>query len=151
MATVIAVLWVKILGTLVLASAPMLFTPAWMMEALGFPRMETTVFIRLLGLSTTALLVGYYGGIEQARRGEWPGAVLRMGLVSNASQGACIMFAAAAGAFASWGLPARALMLTTGAFVLGIAATIVVVQRSATVSSTARTAVEGDRAISRRA
>ena len=137
MDTVIRLLWVKIVGTAVLASIPLLFTPPWLMEALGFPHFETTIFLRLLGLSTTALLVGYYGGIEQARRGEWPRAVLRMGLVSNGGQGGLIALAAGTGAFSGWGWPAQAMIVSTGVFVLAIAAAIVVLQRHQAVSGSA--------------
>ena len=136
MENVVRLLWVKIVGTAVLASVPLLFTPPWLMEALGFPRFESTIFLRLLGLSTTALLVGYYGGIEQARRGEWPSAVLRMGLVSNAGQGGLIVLAAASGALSGWGWPAQALLLSTGVFVLAIAAAIVALQRQRALSAT---------------
>jgi len=133
MSNVIRLLWIKIVGTALGAALPMLLTPEPIYLWLGFPQQPTMLFLRLYGLSTTALLFGYYSGIQQARRGEFPAGILRMGLVSNGGQGLAIAAAGVAGAFAGWGWMAQAMMWGIGVFVLGIAAAIVLVmdQRTA--------------------
>ncbi len=120
----IRLLWIKIIGTLLGAALPMLLVPYSLYLWLGFPEQETMIFLRLYGLSTLALLVGYYGGIEVARRGQLPLGVLRMGLVSNAGQGLAIVIAGIAGVYNEWGFLAQAMMWALGLFTLGIAAFI---------------------------
>lgn len=121
---IILLLWVKIIGTLVGAALPMLLLSHPLYRALGFPEQDSLLFLRLYGLSTMALLVGYYGGIEMARRGEFPRGVLRMGLVSNGGQGLMLLGAGLLGAYAHWGLPAQLMMWTLAGFILLIAAAI---------------------------
>jgi hypothetical protein len=123
---VIRLLWIKILGTAAAAALPMLLTPESVYLWLGFPQQPTMVFMRLYGLATAALLVGYFGGIQQAERGDFPRGVLRMGLVSNGGQGLAIAIAGLAGVFASWGWMAQAMMWSLCAFILGIATAIAV-------------------------
>ena len=129
MSTVIRLLWIKIIGTALAAALPMLLTPASVYEWLGFPPQPTMLFLRLYGLSTLALLAGYYGGIEQARRGEFPRGVLRMGLVSNGGQGLMLAAAGIAGTYAGWGGLAQALMWGLCLFILGIALAIATLLR----------------------
>jgi hypothetical protein len=131
MAEVIRLLWVKIAGTALAAALPMLLTPAAVYERLGFPPQETMLFLRLYGLSTLALLVGYHGGIVQARRGEFPRGVLHMGLVSNGGQGLMLAAAGIAGVYAGWGGPAQAMMWGLCLFILGIALAIGLLLRKA--------------------
>lgn len=129
MRKVILLLWIKIIGTALLAALPMLLTPEPAYRWLGFPE-QPMLFLRLYALSTIALLVGYYGGIEQARRGEFPRGVLRMGLVSNGGQGLAIVLFGAMGAFTAWGVLAQLMMWSVGLFVVGIAIAIVLAQRA---------------------
>lgn len=123
---IIQLLWVKIIGTAVAAALPMLFTPYALYQWLGFPPQETLLFLRLYGLSTTALLVGYYGGIQLARQGQLPIGVLHMGLVSNGGQGLALVIAGVMGVYSQWGWMAQTMMWSLGAFILAIAAAIVV-------------------------
>lgn len=127
MNTIIRLLWIKIIGTLLGAALPMLLVPYPLYLWLGFPAQETLIFLRLYGLSTLALLVGYHGGIALARQGQFPLGTLRMGLVSNAGQGLAIILAAAAGVFSGWGWMAEAMMISLALFILGIAAAILLV------------------------
>ena len=129
MRPVIALLWIKIVGTLLFAALPLLLVPEPLYLWLGFPPQPTLLFLRLYGLSTLALLVGYHGGIELARAGQFPRGVLRMGLVSNGGQGLAILIAGVAGTCASWGWMAQAMIYGLGLFILAIAAAIVVLQR----------------------
>lgn len=129
MNTVIRLLWVKIIGTALAAALPMLLVPASLYEWLGFPPLPTMLFLRLYGLSTLALLVGYHGGILQARRGELPQGVLRMGLASNGGQGAALAIAGLSGVYDDWGLMAQAMMWGLCLFILGIAVAIMVLLR----------------------
>lgn len=138
MQSIVTLLWIKIVGTALGAALPMLATPEWLYAQLGFPPMPSMLFLRLYGLSTTALLVGYWGGIEQARRRVFPRGVLRMGLVSNGGQGLAIVAAGATGAFTSWGWVAQVMMWSLGAFILCIAAAIAVtLRRSSALPSSA--------------
>lgn len=125
MQAIIRLLWIKITGTLLGAALPMLLVPYPLYLWLGFPAQDTLIFLRLYGLSTLALLVGYHGGIELARRGQYPLGTLRMGLVSNAGQGLAIVIAGLAGVYDDWGLMAQGMMWALGLFILGIAAVIV--------------------------
>lgn len=129
MNAIIRLLWIKIIGTLLGAALPMLLVPYALYLWLGFPPQETMLFLRLYGLSTLALLVGYYGGIELARRGQYPLGTLRMGLVSNAGQGLAIVVAGLAGTFNGWGWMAQAMIWSLALFILGIAAVIVLTLR----------------------
>ena len=131
MSRVIRLLWIKIVGTALAAALPMLLAPASVYEWLGFPPQPTMLFLRLYGLSTLALLAGYYGGIEQARHGEFPRGVLRMGLVSNGGQGLALLTAGVAGVYADWGLMAQAMMWSLCLFILGIALAILRLLRQA--------------------
>jgi hypothetical protein len=123
--SIIRLLWIKIIGTGLGAALPVLLVPASVYLWLGFPPQATMVFLRLYGLSTIALLVGYYGGIEQVRRGEFPAGVLRMGLVSNGGQGLLMAAAGLAGTYSAWGWMAQTMMWFLCVFVLGIASMIV--------------------------
>ncbi len=131
LAPVIRLLWIKIVGTALAAALPMLLTPAALYQWLGFPPQPTMLFLRLYGLSTLALLAGYYGGIEQARRGEFPRGVLRMGLVSNGGQGLMLVAAGIAGVYAGWGVMAQVMMWSLCLFILGIALVILRLMREA--------------------
>lgn len=120
-------LWLKIIGTALAAAFPMLLAPEWIYLSLGFPEQPTMLFVRLYGLSTLALLFGYYSGIEQVRRGQIPTGILRMGLVSNGGQGAAIVMAGAFGTFSTWGVLAQVMMWSLAAFILSIAMAILTV------------------------
>lgn len=117
-------LWIKILGTGIAAAGPMLFAPESVYLGLGFPEQPTLFFLRLYGLSTVALLMGYYSGVQDVAKGIFPAGILRMGLVSNGGQGLAIVGAGALGVYGDWGLIAQAMMWALGLFVLGIAAGI---------------------------
>lgn len=121
---IILLLWVKIIGTLVGAVLPMLLVTHPLYRALGFPEQDSLLFLRLYGLSTMALLVGYFGGIEQARRGELPRGVLRMGLASNGGQGLTLVGAGLLGAYDGWGAPAQFMMWALGLFIVLIAVAV---------------------------
>ncbi len=119
-------LWIKIIGTALFAALPMMLAPEALYRMLGFPEMPTMLFLRLYGFSTLALLFGYYGGIRLCRQGQFPEDVLRMGLVSNGTQGGALLIAGVAGTYAAWGVMAQLMMWSLAAFILAIAAAILV-------------------------
>lgn len=119
-------LWIKIIGTAMFAALPMMLAPEELYRMLGFPDMPTMLFLRLYGFSTLALLFGYYGGIRLCRQGQFPKDVLRMGLVSNGTQGGALLIAGLIGTYAAWGVMAQLMMWGLAAFILAIAVVILV-------------------------
>ncbi len=120
------VLVAKIVLTVSAWCVPLLLFPAPLLERLGFPVPEPTLFLRLLGVAYTALVVGYGFGLHASRRGEYPTGVVWVGIVSNG--GACVLLCGAAllGAWADWGAFARLVMwgslVGTGGITAGLVA-----------------------------
>lgn len=104
------ILAAKIALTLALWCVPLLlFPPAWL-AALGFPLPQPLLFLRLLGMAYAALVVGYGFGLRAARRGEYPAAVVWVGIASNGGACGLLASAAAAGTWTGWGAVANGLM-----------------------------------------
>lgn len=88
-----ALVWLfrlKIAATLLLWVLPLLALPYAWLGALGFQIPEPQFYARLLGAAYAALVVGYYGGLEQLRRDELPTNIIRMGIVSNGAAAAIL-------------------------------------------------------------
>lgn len=104
------VLLLKILLTLVCWAAPLLLLSGDTLVALGFPLPQPMLFVRLLGVAYLALVFGYLHGAARAWRGDYPGGIVWMGLVSNG--GACGLLAGAwwRGTWAGWGEQAQWLL-----------------------------------------
>lgn len=104
------VLVFKITFTLTASCIPLLLFPASLLHWLGFPVPEPQLFLRLLGMAYIALIAGYGFGLQASLRGHYPAGVVWMGIFSNV--GALVLLASAAfqNSWASWGMPAQALM-----------------------------------------
>uniref|UniRef100_A0A0G4G038 Uncharacterized protein n=1 Tax=Chromera velia CCMP2878 TaxID=1169474 RepID=A0A0G4G038_9ALVE len=78
------VLGLKIGGTLVFATIPVLLFPRFLIKKLLGRVPEPILYFRLLGWAWVALLVGYTEGLVRLLSyNEWPDWTLRMGIVSN--------------------------------------------------------------------
>lgn len=100
----------KITATVLVWCVPLILLPEAVLEALGFPRQESYLFVRLLGWAYLALCVGYGSGLRAAlakRRAPGP---TWMGIISNA--GACVLLAyfGLAGTWYHWGAALQALL-----------------------------------------
>jgi hypothetical protein len=119
-----AILVAKIVLTLAVWCVPLLLFPASWLSALGFPLPEPLLFLRLLGMAYAALVVGYWFGLQAARRGEYPRDVVWVGIVSNGGAFVMLAIAAVAGTWSSWGIVANALMWASLAGTGAIAAAL---------------------------
>ena len=61
-------------------------------------------------MAYAALVLGYGFGLRAALRGEYPAAVVWVGIVSNGGACGLLAIAAVAGTWAAWGAIANALM-----------------------------------------
>lgn len=118
------VLWIKIAVTAGLWCVPLLLFPSGWFVALGFPRPEPMLFVRLLGVAYLALGVGYVRGLRELDRGGTAGHAVAVGIVSNGLACAVLLAYAVLGAFAGWGFWARvhlwASVAATGLITLGL-------------------------------
>lgn len=105
-----AVLGVKLALTVALWAGPLVAAPVPALLALGFPRPEPLLFVRLLGVAYAALAVGYALGLRDARRGLHPEAAVWVGVASNGAAAVVLGLGAAGGAWTGWGAPAQAYM-----------------------------------------
>lgn len=105
-----AVLRFKIGFTVAAWAVPLLLGPCRWFTALGFPAPRPMIFIRLLGAAFVALLVGYVRGLRALDAGRAPVDAVAVGIVSNGLAAALLLGYGVAGAFADWGVPARAFM-----------------------------------------
>lgn len=103
------VLLLKISLTLALWALPSLLLPEKAFAWLGFPSVRPRVFIKLLGMSYLALLVGYVDGWLNLPAA-YPVVAVKMGLISNG--GACLVLVwfSIQGHWSNWGRLARAHM-----------------------------------------
>jgi hypothetical protein len=123
LATVFAL---KIVATVVFWCLPLILLPASWLEAAGFPRQETYLFVRLLGWAYLALCVGYWFGWRSAAQGKRPLAPIWVGIVSNGAACAVLGYHGAIGAWASWGEVVQALGWASVAAAFSIALGLVV-------------------------
>ena len=117
---------IKIALTLSFWGPPLLLAPDALLHALGFPVPDPPVFRRLLGAAYVALVVGYVGGYRAVANGQYPAAVVRMGIVSNGVAAVLLVGYHVLGAFTDWGVLARTFMavslLATAGITVGLAA-----------------------------
>lgn len=116
---------IKIALTVCLWCIPLLLFPATWLRMIGFPVPEPVLFLRLLGMAYVALVVAYAFGLRDVLRGEYPGAVVWVGIVSNGGAFALLLIAAIAGVLDTWGERARILMWISLLGTFAIAAALV--------------------------
>lgn len=123
------VLWFKIVATLLLWALPLLLIPTSLQKKWKLIAIEPPLFGRLLGLAYLALVVGYSSGIMTLRNGQWPTAIIWMGLVSNGGALLLLLFSGIRGDWSSEAKPTKALLwlsaavlaiITTGLVVYGL-------------------------------
>ena len=99
----------KIALTLIFWSLlPLLFPPSWL-EFFGLPQQSSYVFIKLYGMATFALVIGYGFGLresypsrnKQARRLM---SAIWVGIVSNAGACLILLLYGLSGAWNAWGI-----------------------------------------------
>ena len=97
----------------------LVFPPSWFV-ALGVPAPEPLIFVRLLGATYFALLVGYYMGMKGMETGQSPVPVIFMGIASNGF--ACLLLAyfGATGAWSPWDAGAQIFMWLSAAGALAM-------------------------------
>jgi len=129
MNTLAVVLRFNIGFTLVVWVIPSLFFPTSVMAWLGFPVPEPIIWLRLLGMAFTALVVCYWFGLREARRGQCPVPVVWTGIVSNGGASLLLLFFGLSGAWAvrgwcaqgyMWGSLAGASVVTAGLVFAGL-------------------------------
>ena len=125
------VLAVKIALTAALWAGPLLLAPVAWIEALGFPEPRPVVVLRLLGMAYVALCAMYVWGWREAQAGQFPGAVVAVGILSNGGAAVVLALSAAQGAWAGWGPLAQAGMGGSLAAAVAITAGLAVAGRRA--------------------
>ncbi len=93
----------KISATVLFWCLPLILLPAAWIEAAGFPRQETYMFVRMLGWAYLALCVGYWFGLKASLHGRRAMGPIWVGVVSNG--GACLylLYYGVTGTWAYWG------------------------------------------------
>ena len=118
------VLEAKIALTVLAWCIPLLLFPSSLLERLGFPSPSPEVFVRLLGMAYSALVLGYWFGLQQVRQGAYPMATVWVGILSNGGACALLVGHAATGAWSTWGGFAQASMwlslIGTGSITAGL-------------------------------
>ncbi len=119
----------KIAATILVWCVPLILMPAAWFEALGFPKQETYMFLRMLGWAYLALCVGYWFGLKeslQVRRAMGP---IWMGIVSNGGAFLYLAYYGIRGTWESWGMAlqvigwgsvAATFLITVGLFIYGV-------------------------------
>lgn len=119
----------KIVATIFVWCVPLILMPAAWLEALGFPRQETYMFVRLLGWAYLALCVGYWFGLKESLRGRRAMGPIWVGIVSNGGAFLILAYYGALGVWSSWGIAMQiigwgsvvaTLLITVGLFMFGV-------------------------------
>ncbi|MCG8672755.1 MAG: hypothetical protein MI867_25365 [Pseudomonadales bacterium] len=119
----------KITLTLAMWCIPLMLFPAELLEWLGFPSIEPSLFSKLLGMAYLALVVGYTFGLLAVRNGETPINTIWVGIVSNGGAAIILGFYGLQGAWSEWGWFAQLHMwlsfigvtiITFGLFIFGL-------------------------------
>lgn len=119
----------KIAATIFVWCVPLLLFPAATLEAIGFPKQDSYMFVRMLGWAYLALCVGYWFGLQASLAGQRLMGPIHVGLVSNG--GACLylLYYGSTGTWSDWGGPiqfiawssaAATAFITWGLFVFGV-------------------------------
>lgn len=110
----------KLAVTAVFWAGPLIFAPAWLLEAAGLPR-KALPLARLLGWAYVALGVGYGFGLREVRAGRPATSAVVVGIVSNGGAGAYLTYFGVTGAWAGWHPVVRWATWAFAAVTLGIA------------------------------
>ncbi|MDJ0758442.1 MAG: hypothetical protein QNJ19_03545 [Woeseiaceae bacterium] len=119
----------KIAATIVVWCIPLLLMPAAWLEALGFPRQESYMFVRMLGWAYLALCVGYGFGLKESLQGRRAMGPIWVGIVSNSGAFLYLLYYGVLGTWTSWGIAFQVigwgsvlatLMITLGLLMFGV-------------------------------
>ena len=120
---------IKIAATIFVWCIPLILMPAAWFEALGFPRQETYMFVRMLGWAYLALCVGYWFGLKESLQGRRAMGPIWVGIVSNGGAFLYLLHFGALGTWVSWGIGLQVigwgsalatLLITTGLVIFGV-------------------------------
>jgi hypothetical protein len=104
----------KIVVTAVFWCVPLLASPPSLIQAIGMPSPHPIVFARLLGAAYLALLVVYWHGWTEARRGSRCIVAVRAGVVSNGLAALLMVGYGVAGEWDGWSVAGQAYMWGSG-------------------------------------
>ena len=93
----------KISATVLAWSLPLIFLPAHLIEATGFPPQDSYMFVRMLGWAYLALCVGYGFGLRASLQGKRAMSTIWVGIVSNGGGFAYLLYYGAIGTWSNWG------------------------------------------------
>lgn len=122
----------KIVATILFWCAPLILLPPAALEALGFPRQDTFLFMRLLGWAYLSLCVGYYHGLLASLKGKRSMGPIYVGIVSNGGASALLLWYGTSGGWSDWGAFVQFSMwtsalatalITAGLFIHGVQGT----------------------------
>src|SRR5215218_5707656 len=118
------VLKVKVLVTLIFWSLPLLAFPASWFVRVGMPEPKPMLFLRLLGATFLALVVGYISALRRLGRGDDVRDIVWVGITSNGLASVILLLSGIAGTWKEWGILARIYMwasaLATALITLGL-------------------------------
>jgi len=119
----------KIVCTIVLWSTPLILFPPCLLEAIGFPRHENYMFVRMLGWSFFALCVGYCFALRASLDGKRLMGTIWVGIISNGGACAYLVYYGLAGGWSNWsstfqyvvcGSIVATAIVTAGLYIYGI-------------------------------
>lgn len=88
----------------------LLVFPALWFVRLGMPEPEPELFLKLLGDSFLALVVGYASGLRRLHRGDDVRNIVWVSITSNGSSFLILLMCGIAGAWRGWGIVAQPCM-----------------------------------------
>jgi hypothetical protein len=113
-------LYIKIGITVAFWAIPLLLFPPGFYAVLGMPSPEPLLFIRLLGATFVALVVGYWMGLKSLAAGESVLPVLNMGITSNGLAFCILFYFGLRRTWSAWGPFAQGYMWLSVVALLGI-------------------------------
>ena len=93
---------VKITATALFWCLPLILLPVSLLEAYGFPKQNTYMFVRMLGWAYLALCVGYGFGLRSSLQGKRALGPIWVGIVSNGGAFLILCYYGLEGSWASW-------------------------------------------------
>jgi len=93
----------KIAATVIFWCIPLIFFPAELLAALGFPAQSSDMFVRMLGWAYLALCVGYAFGLSASIKGQRALGPIWVGIVSNGGACGYLLYFGLSGEWAEWG------------------------------------------------